>query len=259
MTWSWIYAFTGLTGALWVLLSGVMAGIGGGDSSSVDGFDGSIDGGVDGLDGGFDGGLDGGVEGLDGGLDANVDGGFHGTDAGGHALDLAHTGIDSIDAGYGMGEAQPGFPFLSPYVISAFLAGFGLAGYASLELGLGVLLHLPIALTTGLGMGGAVGIFFHKLRTTWSQSSEVRRRHLLGAEAQVSVSIPEGKVGEVSLIAAGSLQNMAARSLTGGSLPVGTTVLIERLEGSTAIVREPVGRRLERLGSTNDSDRNPSS
>jgi hypothetical protein len=238
MTWSWIYAFTGMTGALWVILSGILAGMGGGDS----GADASLDG-VDGMDG-----MDGALDGLDASLDAGMDGGLDGADSGFHAhLDGSGHGLDSVDAGHASGEAQPGFPFLSPYVISTFLAAFGITGYALLQSGFGTLLHLPVALVTGLGLGGAIGLFFHKLRTSWSGSSETRRRHLLGAGAQVSISIPAGKVGEVTLVAAGTQRGLAARSLTGAAIPVGTSVRIERLEGSTAVVRVPAGESLERL------------
>ncbi len=242
MSWSWIYAFTGLTGAFWVLASGVLAGLGGGDSdASLEGLDG-----VDGLDAHVDG-FEVSVDGLDAGGHGGVDTHFDG------ALEMsgphAH-GLDGVDAGHASGEAQPGFPFLSPYVISTFLVGFGISGYTMIEAGYGILLHLPIALGIGVTLGGLVGLFYHKLRTTWSGTSQTRRRHLLGAQARVSISIPAGKVGEVSLVAAGTRRGLAARSLTGAALPVGTTVRIERLEGHTAIVQEPASERLERLGAS---------
>lgn len=171
-------------------------------------------------------------------------GGHHDTGGGDLSLDGAHADTGHLDAD--SGHAEPGFPFLSPYVIAAFLAGLGITGTTLLSLGLPALVHLPAALAGGALLGGGIGLFLHKLRTTWSTSAVTRRHHLLGASAEVSVSIPEGKVGEVRLVAGGKRLTLAARTVDGRPLPTGASVRIETLEGATAIVREPTPARLER-------------
>jgi len=210
MTFIRLYAFLGLTGMLWTIGAALLSGLSGGLSGHAPG-------------------------GLDSGADLELD-----LDA---SAELADAGPQLSDGSQEL--ADPGFPFLSPHVLSSFFAGFGLAGWAAISVGAGLAIHLPAASVIGLLSGGLIGSFLHALRTRLSVTSGATPRDLLGQPARVSLPIPPKGSGAISLDAAGSRHSFAAVTADGAPLPLGAKVRIERIRSGTATVREhPRDRRL---------------
>ena len=72
---------------------------------------------------------------------------------------------------------------------------------------------------------------FAKILYSQQASSELRMAGLIGATAEISVAIPEGGVGQISLNAGGERTEHIARSADGRALSRGTTVIITSLGG----------------------------
>jgi hypothetical protein len=127
---------------------------------------------------------------------------------------------------------------LSPYVISAFLAsfgGFGLIGSHALHLG--VFGSLLLASPSSLIIAGAFFYTIRAISTVTQASSEARVRDLIGAEAEVSVPIPEGGTGEIVYYALGSRYNSPARTEDGSPIEHGVKVFITRIDGVIYFVK----------------------
>lgn len=143
-----------------------------------------------------------------------------------------------LDSPGGEHGANSGVSFLTPLIIAPALAGIGLVGLvATLALGLPLLIHLPLALVVGFGVGYALFFLLARVMAPLQGSSEVRVSELWGTVAEVITPIPAGRVGEVRFVARGSYVATPARSLTGESLARGQLVMIERIENSVALVR----------------------
>jgi len=172
----------------------------------------------------------------------------HGGHAGGGHGGPAHGGAPHAD-----GHTDAGFPLLSPYVLSTFLAGFGLAGWAAMHAGLPPIFHVPIALGAGAVSGGAIGFLLWKLLTTLSPSGEARVMRFVGTRATVDVGIPEAGTGEITFVVDGGRRTAPARTTDGRALPTGATVFIQEMDGATALVREDAEARVRRLAEDNDT------
>lgn len=227
-TFGWIYAFTATLGVGWVVISATLSGLFGSDA----------DAGMHGDPGHLD-------LGAHGGPDAGVDLGH------GDALALADPGDGQ---GAHAGHGQSGFPFLSPYVLSTFLAGFGLSGYAAQAAGLPTLAHLGIAGGVGALTGGGVGWLLWKLTTSWSTSSEARVGRFAGARGTVTVSIPDGGLGEVAFLVDGSRRTASARTDDGRALPTGAEIVVRGVDGAAVLVKEDAAARIKRLATVASSD-----
>jgi membrane-bound ClpP family serine protease len=75
---------------------------------------------------------------------------------------------------------------------------------------------------------------------TASTDTNVSSMH--GRNAQVTISIPTGAIGEVQLSSATGSRHMSARAVDGGSIAAGTSVRVVESSGSILLV-EQVGQR----------------
>ncbi len=147
-------------------------------------------------------------------------GGDH--DAGGH--DVA---ADHGDAG--------GPSIFSVRVMAAFLTAFGVGGVVARFYDLSHPAASGVGVVAGIVMG-AIVYQFARLLYSQQASSEVRMPSLVGRLAEVSVPIPAGGVGQVSLTYGGERSEHIARSADGGTLARGAGVVITGLRGDTVIV-----------------------
>lgn len=117
---------------------------------------------------------------------------------------------------------------ISPSTITTFMFFFGLAGYLSLHtwpfLGALSLIIAVIASVVGYKLTSAyTGMIVSKMHVSTSYTHE----QLIGHEAEVSVLISPGRVGEVTVLANGIRQTAPAKGLEAqGRFPSGSKVVI---------------------------------
>ena len=150
---------------------------------------------------------------LTGGLDSFLES---------HGIDIFHGSHDG-----------PGFT--DSRVLSTFLATFGCIGYLALTQGLPLLGATLAAAASGLILGGVV-YYFARLLYSQQSNSSVTPQDLLGRPAQVTVSIPKGGVGMVSCLVGEERIEKIARTVDGGAIAAGTTVMIDDLGSDCLLV-----------------------
>jgi membrane protein implicated in regulation of membrane protease activity len=140
------------------------------------------------------------------------------------------------EVGVAHGEADFGGPSLfSVRTMAAFLTAFGVGGIVGRYYGLS---H-PAASGVGVAAGAVMaGIVYQFARLLYSQqaSSELHMTSLVGRTAEVSIAIPAGGIGQVSLSVGGERSEHIARAAAGGALPRGAEVVITGLRGDSVVV-----------------------
>lgn len=152
----------------------------------------------------------------------DVFGGDSDTDIDGHG-ELDHAGGPSV---------------FSVRIMASFLTAFGVGGVVARYYGLS---H-PAASGVGIVCGTIMaGLVYQFARVLYSQqaSSEVRMSSLVGRSAEVSVAIPAGGVGQISLTFAGERTEHIARAAGGVAVARGAEVTITGVRGDSVVV-EPV-------------------
>ena len=182
----------------------------------------------------------------------------------GSAMDAhgAHLGHMGGDVGPTPGEGQPEvgwaqhnlstFSPLSPTVISSFLAaagGFGYLGLHSWELGIGG--SILAALLAGLLVASIVFFGIAWLFRVTQASSMVSQHELVGHQAEVSIAIPSGGLGEVAFVKSGQRSVRPARCADAASVPQGAKVVIKSVSTNEFIVEETRESWLARTKSRN--------
>ncbi|HEY7474198.1 MAG TPA: hypothetical protein VH679_04255 [Vicinamibacterales bacterium] len=143
--------------------------------------------------------------------------------------DVDHGGFDhGADAG--------GPSILSVRVMAAFLTAFGVGGVVARYYSLSHPASSGVGVVSGIVMAGIV-YQFAKILYSQQASSEVRMHGLIGAAAEVSVAIPEGGVGQISLSTGGERTDHIARSADGHALRLGTMVVVTSLGANSVVVK----------------------
>jgi membrane protein implicated in regulation of membrane protease activity len=139
---------------------------------------------------------------------------LHAGDIGGHG-DVGH-------------ESGPGF--FSARMMASFLTAFGVGGMVARYYGLTHPAASGCGVVAGLVMSTIV-YQFAKVLYSQQASSEVRMSALIGKTAEVTVGIPLGGMGQVTLEYGGERTTQIARSKDGGVIPPGSAVVITALRG----------------------------
>lgn len=132
-------------------------------------------------------------------------------------------------------EHGDGPSILSSRVIGAFLTAFGVGGVIARYQGLSHPAASGIGVVTGIVMAGIV-YQFAKILYAQQASSEVRMTSLVGQPAEVSVGIPKGGVGQITLTLSGERSTHIARGAAGQAIALGTGVVITALSGDSVLV-----------------------
>jgi hypothetical protein len=132
-------------------------------------------------------------------------------------------------------EHGDGPSILSSRVIGAFLTAFGVGGVVARYMGLSHPAASGIGVAAGIVMAGIV-YQFARLLYAQQASSEVRMTSLVGQAAEVSVGIPKGGVGQVTLTLGGERSTHIARGAAGQAVALGTGVVITALSGDSVLV-----------------------
>lgn len=165
------------------------------------------------------------------------DHGGGGHDAGGHDFGGADGDVGG-NAGHVSVDNAMHFPLLSPVVIAMFFTAFGAGGLIGIEVlkDRHPLMTLLPAIGGGLAFGGLLGwtmmMFFRRAMGT----SQARESDIIGAEAQVTVTIPPAGVGKIAYEAAGTRFTAPARSAAGTEIRQDAKVVIRKRDGAVMLV-----------------------
>jgi membrane protein implicated in regulation of membrane protease activity len=128
-----------------------------------------------------------------------------------------------------------GGDLFSGAALAGFLGAFGFAGaLASGAAGTGV--GIVAGLVSGVVVGGLVGYATARLRRGGDEAT-VRSADLAGHDGTVISAIPEGGLGEVSVVIAGHITKLNARAST--ALPSGTPVTVSAVLSATSVMVQP--------------------
>jgi membrane protein implicated in regulation of membrane protease activity len=125
--------------------------------------------------------------------------------------------------------------FFSLRMLASFVTGFGGAGAIGRHLDLSYVVSSALGLGGGLAIAGLVYLvvsFVYKQQA----SSTVVVSELVGKTAKVSITIPAGGVGQVTLPAKGSTMTVMARSQDGAEIEYGAVVVVKEVVGDQITV-----------------------
>jgi membrane protein implicated in regulation of membrane protease activity len=144
-----------------------------------------------------------------------------------------------IGADHGDVSHEGGPSIFSARIMASFLTAFGVGGVVARYYGLPHPAAAGCGVVAGIVMSGLV-YQFARILYTQQASSEVRMAGLVGRTAEVTVGIPQGGVGQVTLEYGGERTTQIARSSGGEAIPPGTAVSVRALLGDSIVV-ERVG------------------
>jgi len=146
-------------------------------------------------------------------------------DVGGHDGSIEHG-----DAG--------GPSIFSARIMASFITAFGVGGVVGRYYNLSHPAAAGVGVVTGVVLAGVV-FQFAKILYSQQASSEVKMPALVGQNAEVTVAIPKGGVGQVTVNYGGERSEHIARSEDGGAVARGTIVVIRGLGGDSVVVAPP--------------------
>jgi len=132
-------------------------------------------------------------------------------------------------------EHGPGPSIFSARVLAAFLTAFGGGGVISRYYHLSHPISSGIGVVSGIVLAGLVYEFAVILHSQQA-SSEIRMASLIGKSAEVTVGIPKGGLGQVTVASGGERSTQIARSADGSAIPVGAEVMITDMRGDSIVV-----------------------
>jgi membrane protein implicated in regulation of membrane protease activity len=129
------------------------------------------------------------------------------------------------------------FPFFSPLALATLFAAFG--GYGLVALygfevteGTSVALAAPAAVVTAY----LITYASHRIVTSSRASSQIRLDRIVGATGEVTTPIPGDGVGEATVMVGPQRYSAPARDAAGQGLPRGTSIVVQRMAGTTLVV-----------------------
>jgi membrane-bound ClpP family serine protease len=131
------------------------------------------------------------------------------------------------------GDVHP----LSGKVLATAMTAFGATGMITQYYDWGPLLSALTAALASLFLGAAAWWGISALQSQ-TASTDTIVASMRGRNAQVTVSIPSGAIGEVQLSSVTGSRHMSARAVDGGSIPAGTSVRVVESSGSVLLVEQ---------------------
>ena len=129
------------------------------------------------------------------------------------------------------GDVHP----LSGKVLATAMTAFGATGMITQYYDWGPLLSALTAAVAALFLGAAAWWGISALQSQ-TASTDTIVSSMRGRNAQVTVTIPAGSLGEVQLSSVTGSRHMSARSVDGSSIPAGTSVRVVETAGSILLV-----------------------
>ena len=137
-------------------------------------------------------------------------------------------------------------PF-SPLVIASFVGAFGAVGLIGSGLHLPTIIHMPMAVAGGMGIGFLIAWVMAKLNQMSMAETGVTSANLIGLEALVSVLIPATGTGEITYESGGSRFNAPAQSEGKIVVAKDSMVTITRIVGNTFFVKPTMDEKLRNI------------
>jgi membrane-bound ClpP family serine protease len=129
------------------------------------------------------------------------------------------------------GDVHP----LSGKVLATAMTAFGATGMITQYYDWGPLLSAVTAAVAALFLGAAAWWGISALQSQ-TASTDTIVSSMRGRNAQVTVTIPAGSLGEVQLSSVTGSRHMSARAVDGSSIPAGTSVRVVETAGSVLLV-----------------------
>jgi hypothetical protein len=123
----------------------------------------------------------------------------------------------------------------SARIMASFLTSFGVGGIVGRYYGLSHPASSGVGVAAGVVMSSLV-YQFAKILYSQQASSELHMTGVVGRFAEVSVAIPAGGIGQITLSSGGERTEHIARSADGSAVPRGSQVVIRELRGESVIV-----------------------
>jgi membrane protein implicated in regulation of membrane protease activity len=142
----------------------------------------------------------------------------------------AHFEVHGHDMDQGHGPS-----IFSARIMATFLTAFGAGGAVARYFNLSHPASAGVGVTAGVVMAGIV-YQFAKVLYSQQASSEVVMHNLVGRTAEVTVGIPEGGVGQITITLSGERSTHIARPSDGHAISMGQEVTITALRGDSVIV-----------------------
>ncbi len=149
---------------------------------------------------------------------------------GDHEVHPGDIGTDHGDVGH-----EGGPSIFSARIMASFLTAFGVGGVIARYYELSHPASAGIGVVSGVVMASVV-YQFAKLLYSQQASSEVRMTGLVGRTGEVSVGIPAGGVGQVTLEYGGERTTQIARAADGAAIQPGALVEVTALRGDSITV-----------------------
>lgn len=154
-------------------------------------------------------------------------------------LSLIGAGLDQVidfdvDAD---GEGPFDLIGISPFSAAVFGSAFGLTGLIT-HVWLEMEAIPSILLATGIGIvfGGLAQVLFLYVLSPTKSSHFSLERDAVGLEAEVTVPIPSDGRGQIAFTIVSGRHRLGARSESGKEIQTGSSVVIRKIVGRTAIV-----------------------
>ncbi len=172
-------------------------------------------------------------------FDAHAGDGFAGNDGATMGGDVGPTAAEGhAEVGWASHDLATFSP-LSPTTISAFLAAAGASGWLCVtQWEMGAWSSTAVALVCGLVFSAMIFFGLTWVFRVTQGTSMVSQASLVGTEAEVSISIPSGSIGEVAYVRAGQRCVMQARCADAASITRGARVVIKSVSPTVFIVEE---------------------
>ena len=138
-----------------------------------------------------------------------------------------------------VGDAAPRSFSASPALVATFCFVAGIVGYASMRFGL-----QPTSMwLMALGVAAAATVAASRVIASWwtvvpEHDVDDERYVLQGSLGRVVAAIAGNAAGQISLESSGHKEVIPARAIDDQSMPVGTEVVIERIEEGVAYVED---------------------
>jgi len=127
----------------------------------------------------------------------------------------------------------------SPVTIAMLIATFGGTGLLYKRfLNPAPYVHLPLAAVSGIAVAGLLSWILYALMLHMQSTSQPRAGEAIGIEAEVTLAIPNGGMGEIAYTLRGTRLNAPARTVDGKELPAGKIVRIVQQTGPTFLVQK---------------------
>lgn len=184
------------------------------------------------------------ISGLLGQVGGDAGGGHDVGGVGGHHFDTGHGG----HAG-DVGDSDSGLHFapFSPLVIASFTGAFGAVGLIGTGLHLPTIIHMPMAVGGGVGIGFLIAWVMARLNQMSMAETGVTSANLIGCEALVTVQVPATGTGEITYESQGSRFNAPAQSEGKVVIAKDSMVVITRIVGNTFFVKPTMDEKLRNI------------